>query len=174
MKMKLSDIANIAEVIAAVAVVISLIYVGIQVNDSTRAVRSAASNDANVATQSWYLQVGSNRQASDLLIRAIRGTSELSMEDEFQYLMMMHAAFLAFQNSFLLVEEGSLDPSISEAITYAILGVKDTPGFDLYWRQRKNYLHVGFAEHVEELLSRPTIDTVDIYRTEKDSGGPDE
>ena len=43
------EIANIADVVAAVAVVVSLVYVGIQVNDSTRAVRFAAANDANVA-----------------------------------------------------------------------------------------------------------------------------
>ena len=55
MKFKLSDLASIAEIIGAFAVVISLIYVGVQVNDSAGAVRSASANDANVAVQSWYL-----------------------------------------------------------------------------------------------------------------------
>lgn len=36
MKLKLSDWASIAEVVGAIAIVISLIYVGVQVNDSTR------------------------------------------------------------------------------------------------------------------------------------------
>ena len=35
MKFRLTDFASIAEIIDAFAVVISLIYVGIQVNDST-------------------------------------------------------------------------------------------------------------------------------------------
>ncbi|MDX1626104.1 MAG: hypothetical protein R3323_06290 [Wenzhouxiangellaceae bacterium] len=163
--MKLSDYANFAEIIAAVAVVISLVYVGIQVNDSTRAVRSAAANDANVATQNWYLEVGANRQMSDILIRGLLGSEEFSTEDEFHFLMSLHGAFLAFQNSYLLAEEGALDESILHAVTTAILGVKDLPGFELYWRQRKDYLHVGFAAYVEELRTRPTIESVDIYRT---------
>ena len=41
MKTKLSELASIAEIIGAFAVVISLIYVGVQVNDSAGAVRSA-------------------------------------------------------------------------------------------------------------------------------------
>ena len=49
MKNKLSEMASIAEIIGAFAVVISLIYVGIQVNDSAVAVRSSSANDANVA-----------------------------------------------------------------------------------------------------------------------------
>lgn len=141
--------------------------VGIQVNDTTRAVRAAAANDANVAMQSWYLTIGNNRQMSDLFINTMRNTDDLSIEDEFQYLMTFHAAFLGFQNSYLLTQEGALDPSITEAITTAVLGVKDLPGFDLYWRQRRDYLHPGFVAYIEDLRNRDTIDTVDIYRIQE-------
>ena len=71
MKSKLSDLASIAEITGAFAVVISLIYVGIQVNDSAGAVRSAAANDANVALQNWYLQIGLDQQTSDLVYEAL-------------------------------------------------------------------------------------------------------
>ncbi len=64
MKLKLSELASIAEIVGAFAVVISLIYVGIQVNDSAVAVRSSSANDANVALQNWYLQIGSEQQTS--------------------------------------------------------------------------------------------------------------
>ena len=47
MNIKLSELAHLAEIVGAFAVVISLIYVGIQVNDSTAAVRAASANDAN-------------------------------------------------------------------------------------------------------------------------------
>ena len=164
MKLKLAELANVSQIIASVAVVVSLIYVAIQVSDNASAVRSAAANDAAVAMQSWYLEVGSNRQMSDLFINSMRGTSELSVEDEFQYLMMQHAGFLALQNSYLLGEEGTLDPSISASITAIIQGVKDLPGFELYWRQRKDYLHPGFVAYVEGLRSQESKGSVDIYR----------
>ena len=164
MKLKLSEMARVAEIIGALAVVISLVYVGVQVNDSASAVRSAAANDANVAMQSWYLQIGSDQQTSNLWWRAITSEEALSDPEEFQFLMMTHAAFLAFQNSYLLAEEGTIDPELREAITSAILGVKDLPGMIRYWRQRKIYLHADFAVYVDELFARNTINTVDIYR----------
>jgi len=162
--MTLLEYSAVAEIVAAIAVVISLIYVGIQVTDSTRAVRSAAANDANVAMQSWYLEVGGNRQISDLWLTTMRGVDDLLPEDEFQFLMVTHAGFLGFQNSYLLADEGTLDPSIKDAITSAIRGVKGLPGFELYWRQRKDYLHPGFAQYVEELRGLGSLDTVDVYR----------
>jgi hypothetical protein len=173
MKSKLSDLASIAEIIGAFAVVISLIYVGIQVSDSTGAVRSAAANDANVALQNWYLQIGSDQQTSELFYEALVSEEALSNEKEFQFLMMLHGAFLAFQNSYLLAEEGTIDFELREAITAAILGVKTLPGMERYWRQRKSYLHSGFADYVEQLLEREGDISIDIYRVPEAESEPE-
>ena len=167
MKLKLSELASIAEIIGAFAVVISLVYVGIQVNDSTVAVRSASANDANVALQSWYLQIGSDQQTSELFYEALTSEEALSSQEEFQFLMMMHGAFLAFQNSYLLAEEGAIDFELREAVTAAILGVKSLPGMSRYWRQRRSYLHSGFANYVDQLLMQEVGVSVDIYRSAK-------
>lgn len=164
MKIKLAQLALLAEIIGAFAVVISLIYVGIQVNDSTAAVRAASANDVNVSLQSWYLEIGSDQQTSELFYRALTSEAPLSNEEEFQFLMMLHGAFLAFQNSYLLAEEGTIDYELREAITAAILGVKSLPGTARYWRQRRSYLHSGFAEYVDQLMVQETEVTVDIYR----------
>ena len=164
MKFKLSNLASIAEIIGAFAVVISLIYVGVQVNDSAGAVRSASANDANVAVQNWYQQIGSDQQTSELFYEALMSEVALSNQEEFQFLMMLHGVFLAFQNSYLLAEEGTIDVKLREALTSAILGVKDTPGMRRYWRQRKSYLHSAFADYVDQLHKQDTNPSMDIYR----------
>jgi len=164
MKFKLSNLASIAEIIGAFAVVISLIYVGVQVNDSAGAVRSASANDANVAVQNWYQQIGSDQQTSELFYEALMSEVALSNQEEFQFLMMLHGVFLAFQNSYLLAEEGTIDVKLREALTSSILGVKDTPGMRRYWRQRKSYLHSAFADYVDQLHKQDTNPSMDIYR----------
>lgn len=78
MKLKLAEAAHLAEIIGAVAVVVSLIYVGVQVNDSASAVRAASANDANTALQEWYLEVGSDQQTSELFYRALLSEEPLS------------------------------------------------------------------------------------------------
>ena len=164
MKSRLADLAHLAEIVGAFAVVVSLIYVGIQVNDGVGASRSASVNDANVALQSWYLEVGSNEQTSNLFYRALLSDEALPNEEEFQFLMIFHGVFLAFQNSYWLAEEGTLDPELLEALTAAILGVKDTPGMQRYWRQRRSYLNASFGLYVDGLLERETNTSMDIYR----------
>ena len=168
MKFNLSHMASIAEIIGAFAVVISLIYVGVQVNDSAIAVRSASANDANVALQNWYLHIGSDEQTSGLFYEGLTSKEPLPNKEEFQFLMMFHGAFLAMQNSYLLAEEGTIDIDLREALTSVLLGVKDTPGMRRYWQQRKSTLHSDFADYVDELLEEKTIPDMDIYRVVDD------
>jgi len=164
LKLKLSEMASIAEVIGAIAVVISLVYVGIQVNDSVGAVRSDSANNANVALQSWYQQIGSDQQSSELFYEALTSEEPLSNHEEFQFLMMFHAVFLALQNSYLLAEEGTIDVELRESLSSVILGVKDLPGTKRYWRQRRSYLHPKFADYVDQVFAKESDIRVDIYR----------
>ena len=164
MRLKLSEWASVAEIVGATAVIISLIYVGFQVHDNTSAIRSAAANDASVAMQSWYLEMGSNREASDLWFNAMTSPEPLPTHDEFQFMMMMHAVLLGMQNSYLLAQEGTIDTEFREGITTALVAVKDLPGMMRYWRQRRDFFHSGFAEYVDDLLAREAIETLDMYK----------
>ena len=78
MKLKLSELANIAEVIGAFAVVISLLYVGVQVSDNTRAMRSATASVTSDAIPGWYGDLGGNLQASTIMLDGISNPESLS------------------------------------------------------------------------------------------------
>ena len=163
MRVKLSEWASIAEIIGAVAVVVSLLYVGLQVNDNTSAIRSTAANDATVTMQAWYLEMGSNRQASDVWFNAMTSAEPLSTNDEFQFIMSMHSVLLGMQNSFLLSQEGTIDAEFREALTIALVAVKDLPAMERFWRQRRQFFHSDFAEYVEDHLAQDGIVTLDMY-----------
>ena len=170
--MVLETAANYADVMGGIAVVVSLIYVGIKVNKSTSAIRSSAANDATVAMQSWYLEMGTNRQASDIWFNAMTSPNPLETHDEFQFMMSMHAVLLGMQNSYLLSREGTLDEEFREAVTTAIVAVKDLPGMNRCWSQRRGFFHSEFAEYIDELLLQDSIETLDMYK--RPDGGTDQ
>lgn len=166
-RVKLKEMALLAEIVGAFAIVISLIYVGVQVHDSNRAVRSDSSNNANVAVQQWYLNIGSDTQSSRIFYKVLMSETPTSSEDEFQFMMNIHGAFLAFQNSYLMANEGTIDSELVESLTAAIQTVKDTPGVQRYWKQRRSTLHPRFANYVDELMEMDGITPVEIYRVNK-------
>jgi len=91
------------------------------------------------------------------------GQEPLDTLDEFQFIMSMHSVMLGMQNSFLLSQEGTIDAEFREALTIAIVAVKDLPGMERFWRQRRQFFHSDFAEYVDDQLAQDGIVTLDMY-----------
>lgn len=152
MRLKLSEIASLAEVIGATAIVVSLIYVGIQVQDSTRAVRSATANDISEAMAAWYISTGNNPEASAIVLDGMTNPETLSREQTAQYIYLIHGLFLEYQAAYYVAEQGTLDLELRESLVNTLLGVREQPGFQLYWGQRRDLFQPSFREFVDELL----------------------
>ena len=140
------------EVIGAIAVVVSLLLVAFELNESTKATRAATSSSASQAMMQWYNEIGVNAEASDVFVRFIQDPDALTQSQRVQGVFMLHAALVVFQNSYFLAEEGTMDIFTHQTILEAIVPIKDTPGMRLYWEQRKAFFHPRFQEYIESLF----------------------
>jgi hypothetical protein len=75
-------------------------------------------------------------------------------EERVQIIVLCQSAFMAFQTSFLLDEQGALDTQIRDSITSGILNAKDTLGPKFFWAQRSSSYNKSLGKYVEELASR--------------------
>ena len=76
----------------------------------------------------------------------------LTSEERFQVIISLHGLFLTFQNSFYLSQQGTLDSHIQESITKAAVGVKDQPGFRLFWKLRRELFFPEFQKHIDDIV----------------------
>jgi len=76
-----NTVGAIGEMLGAIGVILTLIYLAIQIKDSARAARSAAVTDATTAMQAFYLELGSNALSSQLFLRGLTKPDSLSKED---------------------------------------------------------------------------------------------
>ena len=156
-------IAAVAEIAASIGVLISLIYLGVQIGNSNRAARSTAMNNVTVANQSFYLTVGGSEQTSFVFLNGMTDPDSLSRNELFQFVMLAHAAMLGFQNSFIQAHQGSLDIELRESVNRVLTGVKDQPGFALYWQQRGDSFQNDFREYVEEVMRSESVESSKLY-----------
>jgi hypothetical protein len=151
--------ASIAEVIGAVAIVVSLIYVGIQVTDSTRAVRSATASETAAAISSWYAAIGSSQQATQVFLDGITNPESLSREETAQFIYLIHGLMLEYQSAYYLSQERTLDVSLQESLTNTLAGVRTQPGFQMYWGQRRDLFEPSFRTFVDDLIATGKTNT---------------
>lgn len=72
----LQEVASIAEIAGGFAVVISLIYVGLQLRQNTSAIRSATAQAVHDNYAAWYINLPNDPALNDLVIKGLQDYKE--------------------------------------------------------------------------------------------------
>jgi len=173
MENRLQKISIVTDIVGAVAIVISLIFVGIQFTENTKATKSATAASTVATISSWYTEMGNNEQSSSLFLNFMADPESLTSEERFQVIISLHGLFLTFQNSYYLSQQGTLDSHIQESITKAAVGVKDQPGFRLFWKLRRELFFPEFQKHIDEIVDTDIDISEGMYKEVKDQKSVD-
>ncbi len=126
--MSLSDLANIGQVIGAIAVVISLVYVALQIRQNTNAVRSATAQTVHEHFANWYHLVAADAELARITASGLRDYASLSEQERTRFI----AAFMSFlsysQNAFLKWRQGLLAPSLWLGWDQVMMNLFGAPG----------------------------------------------
>jgi hypothetical protein len=148
-KPKLGELAHYAEIAAAITVVISLIYVGRQVEENTAAIRSstmqAVANSSDIALQD---------QAADEDLTRIRMTgnadiSALTELESIRYMSFNRGQWLRMQNIYAQQKLGVLDEGFWYTYSRIICDIYSPPGVRATWSDHSGVLDPDFVKFVE-------------------------
>ncbi len=143
---------KLAELTAAVAVVISLIFVGFEVRQNTTAVQSAAAQSVHENFAAWYASVQGDPDLLEITIKGMRDYTSLSATEKAQFI----AVFMSFsshtQNAFYKWTEGSLTPELWRSWEFVSMNFFSTPGGKAFWNERNYMFADAFQRYVEEDL----------------------
>jgi hypothetical protein len=164
MKIKLKKIALIVEILGGIAILISLLFVGIQLKENTKATRSSTATATIGTMTDWYVTMGTDAEASEAFWRFLANPESMTKEEQLQHIYILHGLLLTFQNSYYLALEGTLDERIPESLNQVIVGVKDQPGFQLYWKARKSIFFKEYRDYVDEIMKSDTKISDGVYK----------
>jgi hypothetical protein len=126
--MSLGDLANLGQVIGAIAVVVSLFYVAHQIRQNTNAVRSATAQAVHEHFAKWYQLVAADAELSKIVATGLRDYGSLSEEERVRFI----ATFMSFlsysQNAFLKWREKLLAPPLWMGWELVIMNLVCAPG----------------------------------------------
>ena len=157
--MELQEIYFIAEIVAAIAVVVSLIFVGLQLRQNTAAIRHDSGQRHLDTFQNLTMTVAAN----DALLNAWRtgNRAEEPWDLETSRLVFMLNAFLkANEQNYLQWCDGNLSDELWEAHERAMVsGLMTQPAYKQYWQagMRINFTDrfQDFVDGLFEELSQP-------------------
>jgi len=148
-KIGLSEFAQLAEIIAALAVVVSIVYVGIQLKANTAAVQSA-SVQAITNTSMEFLSVqNTNPELSKIRETGDSDPSDLDPDDVYRYFILNRQVWLMFQNVYLQRDLGIVGSKLWGTYSRIICSELVNPGTVETWQDHAKNLDSGFVAVVE-------------------------
>jgi hypothetical protein len=151
----LQDLGNIGEFVAAIATLITLIYLAAQIRQNTRAVRSSAFQQVVDSFSGISLEIGLNRELSEILDRGSNGLSSLDSVQRRRHWSVLLSFFRRAESVFFQSEQGTLQVESWEGIREFLRSVLQSQGARQFWDENSFAFNSRFRTFVEsELLER--------------------
>ena len=151
--MLLEQMAWLASVVSAVAIVVSAIYASIQIRHNTLAVRAAAFQQVINSFAAISFDIAKDRNLVDLYLRAGKEFASLGEVERAQYSLMLLSFLRRAENVLFQSSTRVLDTEHWSGIRNSIKAILVPPGARVCWSEIKNRLNPEFRGFVESLMA---------------------
>jgi hypothetical protein len=148
--MNWNAIGAIGEIVGAIAVVVSLVYLAIQIRGQNKESRLAAMHEIAVAYRESNIPFA-DANLADILTRAHNDTTQLTEAEIVQLIVSVQGVFRVWEEAYYQHLAGRLDEHLWAAMLREYASYLSAPGFDFVWQLRKNGHNDEFRLFVDSL-----------------------
>ena len=157
--MTLEDLGNLGEFVAAIATLITLVYLALQIRQNTKTVR----------TSTYQAILESNRQAQEPILSnpnleriyriGRRDINELTAEERPLFRMLVNQLLVNYEAIYLQHSLGVVDPDYWRGRRVALRHLLSQPGVRAAWeRGGGEWCVTGFRDLVDSILQEIELD----------------
>ncbi len=157
-------IGAIGEILGSFAVLLTLVYLAVQLRQTYAAIKvSSANTIANTTGQVW-IEMITNEDFVDLILKGNGGLANLSANERTRFVMYNSVTMRFFENQFSAMEQGALSAAVWEGQKRAIQQALETSGVQEAWAINREFLSEDFVAMVDSLPARaePTMQAEEL------------
>ena len=148
-------IGAIGELVGAAAVVVSIIYLAVQIKQNSRLVRSSGYQTAVQVANEVMESLSSDPETSRIFERAQESYDDLSPDELRTARAMFLRVFMYYEAFFYQYKDGVVDPDIWEGRRKMMINLLTMPGVASWWAQYCDVFGAGFRTYVSEQMKSP-------------------
>jgi hypothetical protein len=155
--MSLSDLASLGSFVSGFAVLVSLIYLGLQVRQTKR--NQHISIRHTRASRIVELQLAlADPAVADAWLHGSWSPEELTPTELSQFTSLCRALFFHFEDSFYQREEGLLNDHAFETVVAGVRLSARSPGWRAAWRLARSNFGGRFLEFMDGVVARSALE----------------
>lgn len=150
--MDLATLVNIASIISSIAVLISLVYLALQIRQGALNQRAQMDRGRSQQVGEW-LQFIAGAEVAPLILRGHACDPALSAIERQRYLWSMYPLFLHFEDSYFQYRAGMLGEGQYTSILGHLRSQCTTPGFRGIWQHIRLRFPGDFVAFVDGVMA---------------------
>jgi hypothetical protein len=154
-------VSAIGQIVGALAVVISLIYLAREIRSNARAARVASMQ----TLIRWLGQLTEHPHLSELYYRGIHDFESLEGAELVRFGALVNQIFHIVNEMYYQRLEGHLDPRVWHEVEAPLCEMIAYPGIQAWWRVRSHWFGEEFVKHINQLQQQ--AGPPKLYREEK-------
>ena len=154
-------IGAISEVIGAVAVVGSIVYLAIQIRQGTSATAAGNMNSWIADYNQMLMTMYSDPNDSVLFRKAISEFESLSADDQMRAHAALSASALSAQNAYFQLAEDQFEPRLGNQILAFFASTIKAEGGKYWWSKSREVWHQDFTAEIDRLAASTEIPGLD-------------
>ena len=151
MKFSLDTAAKTAEIIGALAVVVGLLFVGLEIRGNTEAQQFTATQTL-VAEYNKAITSINDREFVCVYIKGSSDFESLSQSDKIRFSIQMQPIFRTFEQLHYSALHGTIDRNVYSGFERQFAAIMRLPGNQQYWSARHDWFGITFQEHAEKVM----------------------
>ena len=151
----------LGELVGGVAIIVSLLYIGLQIKQSTAASHAAANQSFSAQFADMILAI-SKPELRDIFWRGITGLKNLQGSENAAFMVLMAAIFRTYETFYFERAEGRFRSQMWDGYTAQLIDLYDNDGVREYWALRKHQFSDEFDSFLESQSSM--VEAKPMYR----------
>lgn len=140
----------VGEIVGALAVVISLLYLAVQIRTQNKQARLSALHDMSRESRN-VTAIFATPDMTDIFVRANEDYSSITEAESVRLVILVTNFYRAWEDAFLENRDGHLDGQVWEALSRDYRQPLGAPSFQHIWKLRKQNYDPGFQAYVDDL-----------------------
>ena len=146
--MNIQDLGSIGELIAALATLLTLGYLAIQLKQNTSALKSQTFQQSSMDMSLTANSVSSDGELAKIIIKAENGIDSLSSDEKLRFHFWMLVAVRRFEAIYIQALYGSIEKDRIEGFETSILSLLSNVGNE-WWNLTKSAFSNDFIGYVD-------------------------
>ena len=150
-------IGAIGEIVGAMAVVTTLIYLAIQMRVNTAEIQQSSTHSTLVGRAESLRFLASDGEISALWWKGADSPDELSQEEWQRYILLVASTLRSIEIAFLDHDSGRMSPELWHAQHESVFYWARTPGFQKAFDAYGQTFHPKFRNHLTSLIENERL-----------------